>query len=390
LTVAKWRTLQASDPVLPRFEVFYSLLSVVHTQPTSVSVIIPNYNYEDFLAQAIDSALALDWPGIEVIVVDDGSTDGSRRVIAEYGERITAIHQANAGQRAACNAGFARSTGELVIFLDSDDVLDPSLVREVMRVWRPGVSKVQVQMKVIDAEGRATGAVLPQFHVVPDARQIRRWASTAASYPTPPGSGNAYARSYLSQIFPLSGEDRAADSSCLAAAPFLGDVLTIAKPLVAYRVHGRNDGAVSQLDRPRFAVELKRARGLFRQSQSAARSVGIEISDSALDRSLNFLPYRLASWKLLPETHPVAEDSRRKILHDLLAACFVPQGVPGRSRATLMAWAVSVAFAPEPISDRLLLWRFSSASRPQGLKRALQTLRVIKRYEQAPNSGGRP
>ena len=351
-----------------------------------VSVIIPNYNYEQFLRQAIDSALALDWPALEVIVIDDGSTDQSRAIMAEYGDRITAIYQRNAGQRVACNTGFARSSGQIVIFLDSDDVLEPSLVRELMRVWRPAVSKVQVQMKIVDAAGRATGALLPQFHVVPSARQMRRWAATAASYPSPPGSGNAYARSYLNKIFPLIGEDRAADSYCLAAAPFLGDVITIARPLASYRVHGRNDGAVSQLDRPRFAVELKRARGFFRMAQAAARTSGIDLADSVLNRSLSFLPYRLASLTVLPETHPIADDSRSKILRDLLLACFVPQGVPSRSRATLVAWAVSVAVLPARVSGNLVLWRFSSSARPQSLKRVLQALRVTKRYEPIENT----
>src|SRR5689334_397670 len=91
-----------------------------------VSVVIPNFNYARYVAQAIESALSLDWPHVEVIVVDDGSTDESREVIERYRERVTIIHQANGGQIAACNAGFARVRGDAVIFLDSDDVLHPS------------------------------------------------------------------------------------------------------------------------------------------------------------------------------------------------------------------------------------------------------------------------
>ena len=187
----------------------------------------------------------------------------------------------------------------------------------------------------------------------------------------------------------MAGEYRAADSACLAGAPFLGDVITIPKPLVSYRIHGRNDGALSRLDRPRFAVELTRARGLFRLSQAAARSVGIAIGDGALNRSLSFLPYRLASVKVFPEAHPIAEDSRPKVLWDMLLACFVPQGVPGRSRATLLAWAVAVAIAPPQLSDRLVLWRFSSGARPQKLKRILQSLRVIRRFD-SPSATSAP
>src|SRR6185295_9698205 len=83
--------------------------------PRLLSVVICNHNYEAFVGQAIDSALGLDWPEVEVIVVDDGSTDGSRRIIDDYADRVTVIHQANAGQWSACNAGFARSRGDVVI-----------------------------------------------------------------------------------------------------------------------------------------------------------------------------------------------------------------------------------------------------------------------------------
>lgn len=343
-----------------------------------VSVIIPNYNYAAFVADAIESALALDWPDVEVIVVDDGSTDASRQVIARYADRVTVIHQPNGGQMAACNAGFARSRGNAIIFLDADDVLDPSLVREVSRVWRSGVSKVQLQMKIIDAAGKPTGAVLPQFHVVPSSDDVKRWVMSAASYPTPPGSGNVYARRYLEQIFPLSGEDRAADSYCLAAAPHLGDVITLAKPLVSYRVHGKNDGAMATLDKRRFAAELKRARARFDYAGRLVNGKHLPRHESTLNRSLTFLPYRLASLKLLPEEHPVPRDAAWKVLRDLAVACCTPQGVSLRARAALCMWSVSLAVAPGPLGDRLALWRFSSGSRPALLTSALRALDVVK------------
>jgi glycosyltransferase involved in cell wall biosynthesis len=351
--------------------------------PRLLSVVICNHNYAEFVAQAIESALALDWPAVEVIVVDDGSTDGSRRVIEGYAERVSVIHQANAGQWAACNAGFARSRGDVVIFLDSDDLLHPTLMRRLAAVWRTGLSKVQFQMRIIDAEGRPTGALLPQYHLVPSAEQIKSWALSCASYPTPPGSGNAYARSFLEKIFPLDGGDRAADSYCLAAAPFLGDVLTIAEPLVSYRVHGKNQGAMAKLDPRRFAFEVKRAHFRLSFARAAARGVGVPKSNAVLARSLSFLPYRLASLKLLPSEHPIARDTKLKLLADLTAACFVPQGVTARSRLTLWVWAVSVAAAPARFGAKLVLWRFSPASRPDVVSRSLRMLRVVKRYDAA-------
>ena len=345
--------------------------------PMLVSVVIPNWNYGEFLAAAIDSALGLDWPAVQVIVVDDGSTDGSRAVIQRYGERVVAVFQANAGQKAACNAGFALARGEVVIFLDSDDLLDPSVAREIAAVWRPGISKVQFQMKIIDARGEATGATFPQYRVVPTPAQIRRWALRAVAYPTPVGSGNAYARAFLEKIFPLDGSERFSDSYCLAAAPYLGDVVTVAKPLVSYRVHGRNDGALSTMKGDHFARETARAQWRFRYAQRLARSVGLMVPDAAFRNSLAVLPYRLASFRLAPAQHPIANDSLTAIVRDTLKAAFIPQGRAVQARAALLAWTLMVASLPRPVSERLVLWRFASPSRPRALRRVLAAFRVV-------------
>lgn len=343
-----------------------------------LSVVIPNFNYAGYIADAIDTALDLDWPDVEVIVVDDGSTDHSRGVIEAYGSRITAIFKENTGQYGALNIGFAHSHGNVVIFLDSDDYLDPSIVREIAAVWRPGVSKVQFQMRVVDAAGRAVGNVLPQYRGAPTPQEIREWVRTTSAYPTPPGSGNAYARDYLQQIFPLDDScGRAGDSCCIAAAPYLGDVITVPKPLVAYRVHGRNDGAQTELDPLRFGREVIRAARLFAYSQNIARGVGIDVPDNALFRSLSLLGYRVASRRLVPEKHPFPLDSRVRIVADLLRGLMYPQGVSPRAKIALCLWMLAVLFLPAAIARQAVLWRFAPTARPQVLRLMLRRLGII-------------
>jgi glycosyltransferase involved in cell wall biosynthesis len=98
-----------------------------------VSCVIPCYNRPVFVRDAIDSALAQTYTRVEVVVVDDGSTDNTPEVLAEYGNRIRVIRQSNAGTAAARNTGIANSQGEFLAWLDSDDA------------WLPQKIEAQVQ-----------------------------------------------------------------------------------------------------------------------------------------------------------------------------------------------------------------------------------------------------
>jgi glycosyltransferase involved in cell wall biosynthesis len=91
------------------------------TQKPTVSVVIPTYNRGFCIAQALESVFRQTYKDYEVIVVDDGSTDNTKQVLAGYGQGIKAIHQQNSGASAARNAGIAAATGDWIAFLDSDD-----------------------------------------------------------------------------------------------------------------------------------------------------------------------------------------------------------------------------------------------------------------------------
>src|SRR5262245_56700835 len=96
-----------------------------------VSILINNYNYGRFLAAAVDIALSQRYPSTEVIVVDDGSTDDSRAIMASYGTRIRPVLKENGGQTSAFNAGVAASRGDILCFLDADDLFYPEKVDHI-------------------------------------------------------------------------------------------------------------------------------------------------------------------------------------------------------------------------------------------------------------------
>jgi hypothetical protein len=330
------------------------------------SIVIANYNYGRFVRQAIESALTQDWPDMEVIVVDDGSTDNSVDVIRSFGEKITAILKENGGQREANNVGFGRSAGDVVIFLDADDVLVPGALRSIASVWRTGLSKVQVLMERVDAQGRPIRSGIPKMrNVIPkippgmSPEAIRHWAYEISEYPTPPGSGNAWARSFLERIFPLDASyDSFTDSTCIAMAPYMGDVETIAAPLVLYRMHGANDSAMSA-NTSNFGREITRALKRHHAACKACTMTGRPPPPlSTLFSAPHLLQLRVASLRLTPEQHPLPGDSRVRALRDALLMPFRASFEHPGFRFLIAGWSIATLLAPKNIASTLIRRRF--------------------------------
>lgn len=109
---------------------------MVHlSAPKLVSILINSYNYGRFLPDAIESAIAQTYEHCEIVVVDDGSTDGSQKIIESYGDRIVPVLKANGGQASAFNAGFERSRGDVVCLLDADDTFASHKAQRLVEVF---------------------------------------------------------------------------------------------------------------------------------------------------------------------------------------------------------------------------------------------------------------
>src|SRR4051794_14443583 len=180
----------ATDPPLPR----RAAPGNEHGDRRLASVVIDNYNYAAFVGRAIESALAQTWPHVEVVVVDDGSTDDSPAVIERYRDRITIVAKANGGQGSAVNAGVAASHGDLVAFLDADDELAPDAIARAAAALAPGVAKVHFRLEVIDAEGRSLHYTSPTTRERLGEGDVRDELARRGRYVTPVMSGNVFAR----------------------------------------------------------------------------------------------------------------------------------------------------------------------------------------------------
>lgn len=98
------------------------------------SIIVPLYNQKDYFREAIESALAQTVP-VEIIVVNDGSTDGSKFLAEEYADRVKVIHQVNKGLSSTRNTGIMNATGDYILPLDADDILKPAAVERMQKVF---------------------------------------------------------------------------------------------------------------------------------------------------------------------------------------------------------------------------------------------------------------
>jgi glycosyltransferase involved in cell wall biosynthesis len=130
----------------------------------TIAVIIPAYNHARFLGRCLQSVLAQTRPTDCIVVVDDGSTDGTRDVVASFGNRITYVHQVNSGVSAARNSGIAIAATDYVAFLDADDAWHPTkLERQIAVAEKTGAGFVYSGARIVDADERWIRDAPPEF-----------------------------------------------------------------------------------------------------------------------------------------------------------------------------------------------------------------------------------
>ena len=338
-----------------------------------VSIVICNYNYGRFIGSAICSALAQTYRNIEVIVVDDGSTDSSRAAIDEFvltGD-VKAIYQDNEGQYSAYNAGFAASSGDIVMFLDADDTYLPEAVQVVVAAMNAGTAKAHFRLSFIGPQGEVRDGHTPGR--LSSGAMGHLLTNKGLLYSSAPGSGNAYAREAITDLFPLpvTEDKHGADFFTVYGSCLKGMVVAVDSVLGHYRLHGSRDeekgslvfGNAAKLGNERERLEARIS--IFRLH--IKQRLGVD------------LPKRLVSFstqkqELVVEAFRETRYLRRLAIGQAQAAplWYAIKNSPDLSiffKSSLVIWAVLVILLPRALALPLARYVSNPASR-EGLEQS--------------------
>jgi glycosyltransferase involved in cell wall biosynthesis len=343
--------------------------------PPSISIIINNFNYGRYLRECIQSALNQTYEAVQVIVVDDGSTDDSRLIISEFDAEIVSVLQANAGQAAAMNAGFLVSNGDLVHFVDSDDFLQPDSAANIAEAWTFECAKIQFRLAVVDANGLVSNTHPAPNEFMPSG-DVTHLILADGGYTCPVTTGNVYARQALCRVLPIpEAEFRiSADGYLNAAVPFFGSVISIDKTLGAYRVHETNRWAYNRVLKPELLrARIEHATLKDKYIRAFAASTGRAVPGPVSRKSYVHILERLASLRHSHADHPLPDDTLASLVRaGVRAASGSNDGL--LDRLPRIGATLAIAFLP-----RRLSWTvaeiFIGGSRP----RWLQRLRALPR-----------
>jgi glycosyltransferase involved in cell wall biosynthesis len=252
-----------------------------------VSILISNYNYGRYIGESIQSVLDQTYPNIELIICDDGSTDGSVRVVEEYQRkdpRVQLIRKGNGGQASGFNAAFAASRGEIISLLDSDDRFLPHKVERVVANFQAYPDSGFGVHRVIrtSADLRRQG-VWPMTAPLPCGWYGTRLLQDGGILPfMPPTSGLSLHRDVAERIFPLPLEAplvSCPDQLITRLAPLFTNVTREDEALSEYRLHGGNNYGPDRVTAASFRRELEYCEALWAAQKRFLESMDTRLSE---------------------------------------------------------------------------------------------------------------
>jgi hypothetical protein len=208
-----------------------------------VTCVVTTYQYGHFIARCLDSVLAQDHPReqVEIIVVDDGSTDDTRAVVTRYGDAVRYMHQPNAGQIAATNRGIAEATGDYITLVDADDTLPPDRISTQAAVLdaRREVGLVYGDMDVIDADDNVLDSSYHRSYDVP--AHVGHVLGPLLERNFVPGPTMMFRATDRAVYHPIPEQASVQDWWIAANVAAVAELAYVDRPMAHYRLHGAND-----------------------------------------------------------------------------------------------------------------------------------------------------
>lgn len=331
-----------------------------NADPT-LSIVITNYNYGRFLPVALDSILD-QGEDVQIIVVDDCSSDNSREVIAAYSDRVTPVLQdVNQGHGGGFNAGFAKATGDLVMFLDADDFMLPGGIATIKSQYDPRIAIYHYRMRYADDAGALSGIFPPPEAPLADGDLSKRLRETG-TYNGTITSGLVFSREFLSRVMPMDSEAyrQGGDGYLSATVPLHGPSVTIETPVSAYRLHGSQHSKFSQAYAKRARWVIGHDHERYKSIRTEAEKLGLPVAEDLAAHHSDHIEQRLISLMFEPSEHPYPDDNRTKLAGQLLDL----KQQEGAGGLQAMWWWL-IGAAPHALAKRLMRWRIDPNARPE-------------------------
>lgn len=288
-----------------------------------VTVLIDTYNSGHLIDRAIESALAQTYPAsrIEILIVDDGSTDCTAEVVQRYADRVRYIAKQNGGQASALNTGFRQAQGEIICLLDGDDVFYPDKVRLVVDAFRRNarVGIVYNEFEVIDLAGNKLQKPYRPVYLSGNLESRTLLGYGAFGWPS---VAISLRKSVIGDLqIPEEDFRLYTDYFLLSIVPLVTEVGLIETPLSAWVLHGDNN--------------------IFREPQKYAARANISIREYAANRlNKRFVTYLGRSDYGVDSARNLWGTSRARVYFQELmqiASAEVPLGIKARAELKLTA-----------------------------------------------------
>jgi hypothetical protein len=314
---------------------------------TACTIVVNSYNYGRFLRRCIDSCLAQTIP-VEVVAVDDGSSDDSCDVLRSYGNDITMVEQRNCGQGMAVNAGVAVASAPVILMLDSDDWMFPHRAERAVEILDQGYDWLRHGLRSFDEVGGLGKDVHNDRRITTPSEDVDQRGATPGTM-----SGLAFTADLLQRIGPIPAEFRIYPDGYLKfSAAYLGTCATGTEVLGVRRLHTEQASKRSTDVRQAVATRIRLRSLLAQRAASLSSSVTVR--------------QQLAWWQRRASIHQACLDGcspselwteLRSYARALQVATF-----PASRKVAFLGREALLTCAPKAVFPRL--WWLTSDGRP--------------------------